>query len=210
MKKLTALLIVILPFALTACTIKKPVANDKQEQSVAQQDDSLNVKGSIFDIVNLGKDVKCTYEDAASNMSGVMYVSGKKVRTDITYIADDESIEASTLIDNDWAYMWSPELAQGTRINIADLKYKTDELTNNKVDITTEVQDKLSEKFNYHCEKWDVDQATFDLPEDVTFTDTTEILNNLQQNDGKNMCVACDYIQDEAKKAECKSSLNCD
>ncbi len=222
MKKFTISLLIILPFVLTACIIKNPFVKENYDaipdQGTEQTgkldkaptptiaDINSDVNGSIFDIVKLGKDITCTYTDTATKLAGTIYVSGQKVRSDFTTTVQGRSLEAHTYMDGEWAYMWSPILTQGTKMNVTDLKS-----TATATDAETKMaKDKLNQNFVYHCQPWTVDQTMFDLPKDITFTDATGSIKALQQTDKtKGMCSACDYIQEAAKKAECLKALNC-
>lgn len=233
MKKLTVLLILVLPLFLTACSVKNPFAKggvakqltEKLNSSDSNGNDN-DISGSIFDLVNQDKNITCTFGDDQKNFSGTIYVANKKVRSDFTTTAANQAIEGHSIIDGDWVYTWTSMLPRGTKMNVADLKSaangaedkdnkgrgRTDDVQNGGKGqgIAEQAQERtrLNEKFNYHCFDWTVDESKFNLPEDITFTDTTDLIENVQKN--VNMCAACDYIQNVDKKASCRKSLNCD
>lgn len=65
----------------------------------------------------------------------------------------------------------------------------------------------LNNEVSYKCTPWVVDTSLFTVPADITFTDFTETMKNLNTGDA---CSTCDYIPDADGKAECRTQLGCE
>lgn len=174
------------------------------------QNDETSVKGSLLDLMKLGKNVKCTYwtDQEGTTMAGVSYISGQKVRGDFditTYDVNTEegsnTIKSHMVTDGEWVYTWSTATPQG-------FKMKVDQPENTSTDTTKEAPTKaLNESFDYKCTPWLVDNSLFEIPSDIEFTDFSTMMEDLKDN---NACLACDYIPDAEGKATCKQQLGCE
>jgi hypothetical protein len=168
------------------------------------QNEETFVKGSLLDLIKLGKTARCTYSSDQDGYitSGVSYISGKNVRVDFDVTtADDQEIKSHMVTDGEWVYTWSTATPQG-------FKMKVDQPENTSTDTTKEAPTKaLNESFDYKCTPWLVDNSLFEIPSDIEFTDFSTMMEGLKDN---NACSACDYIPDAEGKATCKQQLGCE
>lgn len=179
--------------------------DDKKTTTV---DNEITLKGSMFDLLKAGNTTKCTYstKDETISMKGTTYVSGKKMRSDSEVTTKDGlKTESHMISDGTWIYTWTSAAPQG-------FKMKVEEAETPKSDDNTETTAKkgsadIQSNYDFKCSKWIADSSKFDVPADVTFTDFSETLKNLNK-DGS-LCTTCDYAQDADAKAQCRTQFGC-
>ncbi len=121
-------------------------------------------------------------------------------------------IVANSIMDKEWVYTWNNTTPTGIKAKISDIpdtKNETqDYLENNKEEKGQIIDTK--EKMDYKCSAWNVDNSKFELPKNIEFKDTSEIMKDfVQKENGEGVCKACDMAPDEKTKTECKKSLGC-
>jgi hypothetical protein len=179
-KLLMTALIISASFLLTACT--KPTAPTTQgpaEQSKTDDQKGTSVTGNIFDILNMGKAVKCTYsvKSETGEVSGTVYASGNNLKSDITVLSSDGTkTDTHMIADENWAYTWTSQLKQGIKMNLSDIKAQVGDKTNTDDSTKKITIEELKKNTNYTCLPWIVDASTFTLPSDITFSDISEML----------------------------------
>ena len=141
-----------------------PVADSEtSETQTASANGSFN--GSLADLAMRGGSHKCTFMHSTdvSDSSGTLFISGKKMRGDFKTHekVNGTDIESHMLSDGSFAYVWSPAMPSG-------MKMQT-ELTAATPGSTTSANFDYSQKLDYQCEAWTADEATFALPANVTF-----------------------------------------
>jgi len=208
MKKIVLLLVLLISVSvlLTACTPRK---GSDGLSGVNQEE---NLKGSLFDLVKLGKNIRCTYSSSGESgeSSGSTFVSGNKARSDFTATTNDgKKFESYSITDGDWIYIWTSQSDQGTKMKIS-------EVTANENKPDTSKLGEVNSAFDYKCSPWIPDSSKFILPTNVTFVDFTETMKNLQEQADKmkeglkGMCGTCDLAGSPEKIAKCKESLGCE
>jgi len=206
------LILFLLIFAVWNLAVKKTARNitptqEQQAQKPSGEDTSSSVEGSIFDLIKLGKTVKCTYNMGTQEMSiaGTTYVSGKNVRGDFESVdPTGNKIQSHVISDGTWMYTWTSAAPQGFKTNISDAESRISAPdTGDKVNETNEAQnlDTFKKNLDYKCNPWIEDTSLFQVPSDIKFTDFSEGLSNV--------CAACDYIPSEEEKSTCKEQLGC-
>jgi len=179
-------LTVLVSLFLTACTKNASTTKtldkesgenvvEESQQSEEMEEESLNA--NIFDLVELGKSVKCTYEDDGDdkNIKTQTYISNGKTRSDIEIEEVDGSItESHVLSDGEWMYTWSIESKQGNKINLKEIKEQSTKIEGQNADYSNQ-----SERVDYKCSPWIADESKFEIPTDVEFINITEMMENL-------------------------------
>lgn len=181
-----------------------------------KQEQPLSFSGSIEDFMKQSKSMKCILQAKAGSdiMSGTTYASGTKVRSDFQTKVENQEMSGHFITDGTWMYTWNDETkAQGMKIKISDMQNEA-----NKAKAESQNYKNYGERLDYQCYTWWPDQSMFNPPSDVTFTDFSEMLKNLQQNLGnlpalknnnnQSLCSTCDSMP-AAAKAQCKQSLGC-
>ncbi len=212
-KLFAVLALISVSILLTGCTTKNKTGNTDASTTNTSQEEDL--KGNLFDIVKLGKNIKCTFSsnDESASASGTTYVSGGKARSDfIVTNSDGEKFESYTITDADWIYLWGSQSEQGTKMKISELPKSEDTDKISKPNSN----ENFDKAYDYKCSPWIPDNSKFNPPTNVTFVDFTETMKELQgQADKlkeglKGMCGACDMAGDATKITECKKNLGCD
>lgn len=192
MKKLLIIpLIVLISLLLTACTANKTgqkgtSGESKNSNTVAvepNEEEEIS-DASILDLAKLGKNVKCTYNsnEEETSMEGVVYVAGNKTRSDMKIKSEEGTeMDSSSITDSEWMYMWSSETDQGTKMNLKEMealasKYENDNGSGEESDNQYKDQ---TQKVDYKCRPWIVDNSKFDIPTNINFIDMNEMMKGL-------------------------------
>jgi hypothetical protein len=163
-----------------------PMEVNPQEQKEGNKPaDKSGIVTSLKDLLALGKDQKCTWStnNDGQEMSGVMYISGKKFRQEIKIGATAEKKETNVinLSDGNYMYMWSTEMGKnGLKINIDEAEKDADTgktPANEKID--------FGAKYNYECTPATVTEADLTPPKDVIYQDLGEMMKGLKDLQGK-------------------------
>ena len=175
------------------------------------------MNSSLKDLLTANQSVNCSfdYTDPENNIQqqGRVYVANQKMRGDFTVTQqDNESFTAHMMNDGEWVYMWGGPMGQnqGTKLKIEKSVETSDSVNqqNNNVD--------FDQNYNFNCDDWLFDNSMFDLPNDVTFTDLSVQLQQLQQINtqtdtapaANDQCAACDQVPAEAR-TQCRQALGC-
>ena len=214
--KITMLLILASMF-FTACDKKIPQTIQKKTE------DATNIKGSIMDLLNMGKNVKCTYsgEQDGVYMDMETYISGNKVRTTMTQDGTDMGkVVFNTVMDETWMYTWD-SMGNAYKMNLEEMKKMGEEFqeqygTGDASDLSARGKIQNQEQFDYKCIPWIPNNSKFEVPSDIEFVDQGQFMEEaLQQTQEmkeslKDMCSMCDTMPDEQSKIECRQNLGCD
>lgn len=167
---------------------------------------------SLKDLMTAGKSQTCTFEsgDASTGKStGTVYIAGNKVRADFSTTGTDGQNYAGSMInDGTYMYNWDSATKQGMKIAITEEMQKTTE------EIKNDNQNAYlnpDEKGTYNCQGWGTDSSKFAPPADVTFTDYSAMMKNIQDQTAgmkQTQCAACAQLEGESQ-AMCKKSLGC-
>lgn len=204
-------LLLLVSFALTGCGTKNSTTTGTQTDTTGSSQ-GQNFKGSLLDMIKLGKSVKCTYSTSGEDGSttGETYVSGTKARTDFTLTSKDGTkTDSHSVMDGEWVYIWTSATEQGTKMKISDMQKSADSSAANTS--TAPENKNLTQSVDYKCSPWVPDDSKFAAPSNITFTDLTDMINQLKNPSGNSnsMCGACSLAGSADKVAECKKSLGC-
>lgn len=217
------MLLVVTSLLLTACiptlnTQQQP-SNTTETQPDTSQKDSQQVSGSLLDMLNLNKNMQCSYSDKdaenKTSFTAQMYLAGNKVRSNVEYTdKDNKTTESSMIGDGEWLYIWTNASNNGTKMKIdameetlKDVKQDVNEQSNKNADVN-----QVKEKYDYSCDSWNPDMSMFAVPSTIAFIDLQETMDKLKEQTGgfKDAgCNACKMIQDTGAQAECLQRLDC-
>lgn len=184
-------------------------------------DNGVVINGSIADLIKLGKNYRCEMQSGDDQIvSGTNYIAGDKLRADYKIKMEGQVYNGHSINLPDMMYAWIDEMpAQATKVKMSDFeKYQSEGEDNSAA------ADAYDTKYSYKCFRWTPDQSQFTPPTNVKFQDMSELLNQLNNilpgtapgaapgvgNAGSNTCSVCDMITDEAGKATCKKTMNCE
>jgi outer membrane lipoprotein-sorting protein len=213
----TVIILMLLVFAVWKLTNKGSVQNTQPSQGQQsqttqkpnEQDTVSSVSGNVFDLIKLGKTLKCTYsmDSQGVTVSGISYISGKNMRGDFESMdPSGNKIQSHMISDGEWVYTWTSATPQGFKMKLSDAESETTPAPN----ATTQNQDFFKNNVDYKCGPWIEDPSLFRLPSDITFTDFSEFTKNTNTDNKASMCAACDYAQNEVDKSTCKKQLGCE
>jgi len=189
-----------------------PQVASTNSQGGQPQNQENKISASLKDLLGMGKTVKCTATTASDKFTttGTTYVSGDKMRSDTTSQAGDAPQTNSHIIIADgWMYMWSEGASTGMKLNINEMKQNSPPGTENANPGSPSASNQLDNKTDFNCSSWTADESVFAIPQNVTFTDQSAVLNNLKNNvppASGNACAVCDSIPNAAAKAQCKAN----
>lgn len=181
-------------------SINQPITNEKSQKSGSD----------LFGLLKSGKTQQCnfSYEDGDNSTVGVVYISGDKMRTDITNTLNGKESEMSLIRRGDENYIWGSDFPNktGFKMTLSIDEFSGNEQTKNYLD--------PSKKVDYDCQGWTVDASSFEPPTDIKFTDFSGVLEgvvNTKSNvntDKSSQCGVCDSLPADAKTA-CRTQLSC-
>lgn len=213
------LILFLLIFAVWYLTNKKttqgtPLSQNQPAQNAqkpSEETNSSSVSGNVFDLIKLGKTLKCTYstDTQGTSMSGTSYIAGKNMRGDFESTdPTGNKIQSHMISDGTWAYTWTSASPQGFKMNISDAESKT---STPSASGSTNGQnlDAFKNNVDFNCNPWIEDASLFQVPSDIKFTDFSESLKNINSGGTGATCAACDFAQNETDKAACKKQLGC-
>jgi outer membrane lipoprotein-sorting protein len=202
----------LLGFLVWKLTNKKAIPDASlSQQQIAQesskQTDAEVINGNIYDLLKFGKTLKCEYstDEKGTKISVISYISGKNMRGDLENTdPTGNQFQSHMISDGEWVYTWSSAIKQGIKMKLSNAESKTP-----APDAKTQNHDVFKDTADYTCSPWIEDTSLFQVPSDITFTDFSESLKNINSGDKSSMCAACDYAQDESDKTVCKKQLGC-
>lgn len=186
----------------------------------AGQETGKPYKGSIEDLINEGKSVRCVLQanEEAGIPAGTTYVSGKNARSDYDQKGENNAKIASHFItDGTWMYSWNDvSKEQAVKFKIAEMQ---NEQFKNQAD--SQGAGDYADKMDYQCYSWSVDKSYFTPPAGINFQDMTELMKqfsapantnsapDLKNIDTSALCGQCNQISDATSKEMCKKQLGC-
>jgi hypothetical protein len=191
----------------------------ESESKPAETTDKFAGNGSIIDLFKKGKNLKCVVTAKLEDNSIVkqdMYISGEKMRMDFVTSAQlpegKKEIESHMISDKDTAYIWTSMDKNGSKMTLTQVQSSegTPADSASKGDY-----EEFKKPVDYTCEPWlIVDNSKFEIPSDITFTDITAQLKNLQNqlktpDLTQNACKACDSLGNADMVAKCKQQAGC-
>ena len=229
-KLFSIFLIILIALFATGCTKK---ISDLKGSGKESGDKLENVKGSLMDVIKMGKSVKCTgsYSGEDGSMEMVVYAAGKKSYSEMEMDAGEGGKFTSySIVDGEWMYTWTDmtgmsDEAQGFgmdmafKMNIADMEDMGEDLPDagDYKASGKEGAQAFQKEFDYKCRAWIPDNSKFVPPSDIEFMDMSETMKDftesMESGDMKDMmdagCAACEMIPDATEQAECKAELGC-
>lgn len=211
-KKIVLGLVLILGLAVLAGCKKENQAQQGSKQGQSQQEEQAEEAGSLKStlkgLMGMGKEQKCTwsFEDENGKNEGVVYVDGEKFRQEAKFNQDGKEMTAYIISDGEWFYQWLSDSKEGTKMKISEMEQMAEDNQSPEKQASSEqIKGELNQEIDYDCDSWGVDSGMFFAPVDVTFSDMTEMIKNLQQNSQQMMqdvCKMCESLPAEAK-TEC-------
>ena len=158
--------------------------------------------GSMEGLFTLGVDATCTFEraDEVGTVSGVVYVSGDRMRGNFNLDTDQGQFDGGIIRDGAYVYTWAdtPFGTFASKIAYEDLAVETE---------YTETPVSFTEAIDYRCTGWNVDTSVFELPQGVDFVEIDS--EAMLGSDIEVTCSACDSINNSTAREQCRLALEC-
>lgn len=214
MKRVLPLLLFALLLSACSLTSPKTSTNQTERQPLETESEEKSITGSIKEIMGMGQSLKCSWSQSQDNQEirGSVYISGNKFRQTVFMPIENETVEVNSISDSEYIYTWGGFGGenQGTKFKIAEFS-----------NITPPPADEgspsgsvnLEEKLDFKCSPWIVDQSLLVPPTNINFVDQSEIMKKATEqmkNSGADICAICDQAPNEAARAQCRSSANCE
>jgi len=172
------------------------------ESTVTQEE---NFNGTLEQLMTQGKSVAChTVSDSeGTKMEGDFYIDNKGGRTRSNSTITAKSLptqETMMIMDKDYVYMWTAGEKTGFKYPVVKDEPAADEKIENSK-LPEAQKDVRKEKFDFKCKAWQVDEAMFAVPTDVTFSDPMAGLKNTKTPQAPSQAEIQKMI-DDAKKAQ--------
>jgi hypothetical protein len=206
--------LVIFALTLSGCGKKTNDQNNQnQKQGNNQNNEIANPNGSysINELFSMNKSMKCTWKESATNgseVSNVLYISGKKFYQDVTM---GDVGHAYTISDGEYLYIWNDFTGVASKMKITETPANAGSGQNNSNNSAG-----LEQKRNFICESWNADDSLFNPPADKNFKDVTVEINQavdgLKENSTDYKQKACDLCRQAPAgevRENCLASAGC-
>ena len=169
---------------------------------------------NLIGLLQSGKTQQCNFSSGDENTTtvGVVYISGDKLRSDITITEDGKESDIFMIRTGDDNYVWGTGFPNNTGVKMT---MNLEELAG---DSKASQYVNPSEKVDYKCSGWTADTAAFTPPTDVKFMDLSEFMQGAIKDavtskvptPGKDAssCDICNSLTGDAKNV-CLEQLNC-
>jgi hypothetical protein len=205
---------------------KKPSQNTTTNTATENQSEADNLIG----LLKSGKTQQCNFtskNEDGSDTIGVVYITRDQMRSDITITENGEESEISLIRKGNENYIWGSNFPDNSGLKMT---MDIEDLANNQ---SAKEYIDPSQKVDYDCQSWTVNNNVFTPPASVEFNDlssfmqdalrdalnnsnsTTNSTNNTTNNTSNNTtndasgCNICESLSGDAKDV-CKNQLNCD
>jgi hypothetical protein len=202
----------------------------KEQATNENENQEGTISGSIQDILNMGKSVKCevAFNEESFQGSNITYVSGEKARSDVTMnMQGREQNNSHVIVSDGWTYMWNDGSNKGTKFNTSEFKKNVS--SEDKSVAGPPAAGDISQKMDFKCSPWIADDSLFTLPGGVEFTDETQIMNQMPAGNPEmpnreaaghgapemprglqaQQCASCERNPNQATIEQCKKIFRC-
>ncbi len=178
--------------------------------------ETKNPASTLASIIGSGKTQKCSFssKNESSQTKGTAYLSGKKLRTDLSTQVNGKTSMVYVIRNGDENYIWGTEFPNNTGMKIT---MSMDEMMG-KSDTSNEAQKYFDANMDvdYKCENWNVDEKILTPPTNIKFQDLSEMMQMMLKNvsktptssTGSNECSICNSLTGDAKSA-CLKQFKC-
>lgn len=209
------MIVLVSSLVLSGCLPKSNVETvGNQEQAQGE-----TFSGSLKDLMGMGKSVSCSWEytddQDGAKTTGVVYVDGKRSRSEIKVRVNDEGAELVnmdmiSINDGEMGYMWNEGQTTGFKYNIAEMEKMGEEMQEGQNGGgQNQILNGWENIYNYECKNWRVDESKFSVPSNVEFTDMMAQMQQMQEqteNMKEDMKGVCDNLP-EPQKSQCLEAL---
>jgi len=185
--------------------------NDQRSDKQKNQEDSL--QSSINDLLARSENVTCTFtyaDDSGTASSGTVYIaSNQRMRGDfVSQAAGAERAEAGLIQKDETIYTWDKQTKNGIQTKKSTIDNQTDDGQQTQKNEDESVNP--DQQYDFNCQEWNVDESKFETPNDVTFTNFDQELQqaqDLSNQAGDIQRQACQQLASESERKACEQAL---
>ena len=182
---------------------KAPTKTEQTAGSGAKSGNAFN-NTTLSALLGMGQNLRCSFNTtgASETTQGTFYISKGNVRGDFNVkTSDGKDNQMSLIRTGDTTYIWGSALPTGIKMT-----FSLDEIAKNS---QTSQYSSLTEKTNYNCMPWSVDNSLFTLPTNVKFTDLSSMMPSVSPAGTKTEGTTdpCASITDPTAKTACENAL---
>jgi hypothetical protein len=187
-------------------------------------------KMSLSDFFSLTGSKKCTFSDKSNNSSGTVYIGRGKMRGDFQSTDNDTTNSSHMINDGQYFYIWTDGQKGGYKISTETMKKQAAQVTMSPDNTETQPSAgpvDMNQQADYSCGGWSVDTSMFILPQGVTFTDYSSMMQGMQNGttpgtmqqtpasqgmtaqQKQSECTQCNKVPAGAMRNQCLSELKC-
>jgi hypothetical protein len=185
-------------------------------------------KKSLFDFFSMGGSQKCTFSDKINNSSGTVYVSSGKMRGDFQSVDNGTTKQTHMINDGSYVYIWTDGQSSGYKMSLKAVKSEAAQVStapgSNTSGQTQSQSVNMHQQADYSCGGWSADPSLFTLPQGITFTDYSSMMQGSGSSAGTGssttqqgtqthgsaaMCAECNQAPAGQARNQCLSALHC-
>jgi hypothetical protein len=192
------------------------------QQSVQNQVAKMTTEHkSLADFFSMTGSQKCTFTDKTNNSSGTLYIGDNKMRGDFQATDNGKTTQTHMINDGTYVYLWIDGQKDGYKMSTAKVKNEAAQVSTapgEQVPSQAQVVD-MKQKADYSCGPWSVDATMFTLPQGVTFTDFSSMMQGatpaparsqgMTDEQKQSMCAQCNKVPAGAMRNQCLTQLKC-
>ncbi len=189
-------------------------------------------KKSLTDFFSMTGSQQCTFSDKTNTSSGTIYTDNGKMRGDFQSTNSGKTMMTHMVNDGTYIYYWTEGTKTGYKMSLATVKEQAAKITmapqnNNSGEEQSPSSGpvNMNQQADYSCQAWSADVSKFVLPQDVTFTDYTTMMQGAMKSitpmaprEGEGMtagqkqseCLQCDQVPAGSMRTQCRTALKCE
>jgi len=233
MKKMPLIIIVILillilaggAFYLAGKSHKSPAQSEQTATTQTQTQQMSTQKKSLFDFFSMAGSQKCTFSDKTNNGSGIVYISGGKMRGDFQSTDAGKTNVSHMINDGKYVYFWTDGGKSGYKMSLDFVKQQASGVHtapgNSSSGQTPSQAMNMKQQSDYSCGTWSADASMFTFPTNITFTDYSTMMQGamkgsfmhpssaMQIQGNQAACSQCDQVPAGTARTQCRAALKC-
>ncbi len=172
-----------------------------------------SLENNLAAILKSGKNQQCTFtyaDENGNNTNGTAYISGDKMRTNVTSSTNGKSSTIYVIRNGDDNYIWGSDFPNNTgmKMTLSIDEYIDNEESKKYFDPNLNAQ--------YDCSDWTPESNMFTAPTNIKFQDISALMQGVMQSASKSPtgtsstseCSICNSLTGDAKNA-CLKQFSC-
>lgn len=200
-------------------------SNSNPIKSVQNQVTKLTTEHkSLADFFSMTGSQKCTFSDRTSNSSGTLYIGDGKMRGNFQSTDNGKTTASHMINDGKYVYIWTDGQKNGYKMSTEIVKQQAAKVTiepgnNTQSQAPSSGPVNMNQQADYSCGSWSVDATQFILPQGVTFTDYSSMMQGvtpgqvrsqgMTKEQQQSMCAQCNQVPAGAMRNQCLAQLKC-